>query len=79
MKTRKARLQRTLARTLGELSAPSARSLKEQHAALTRRLRGHYGYFGVNGNARSLEQVWDQTGRLWLKGLRRRETNTGIA
>ena len=26
--------------------------VKEQHAALTRRLRGHFNYFGVSGNFR---------------------------
>jgi group II intron reverse transcriptase/maturase len=72
MKTRKARIQRVL-QNLGEwcrrhLHLP----LKDQHAALTRRLRGHYQYFGVNGNIRSLEQVLHRTRRLWFKWLRRR-------
>ena len=31
--------------------------VKVQHAALTRRLVGHFNYFGVNGNTRSLARV----------------------
>ena len=72
MKTRKARIQRTLM-NLGEWCRRHRHlSLKEQHAALSRRLRGHYQYFGVNGNARSLQQVLYRTERLWLKWLQRR-------
>jgi group II intron reverse transcriptase/maturase len=72
MKTRKARIQRTLV-TLGEWCRRHRHlSLKEQHAALSRRLRGHYQYFGVNGNSRSVQQVLHRSERLWLKWLRRR-------
>ena len=72
MKTRKARIQRTLT-TLGEWCRRHRhRPLKDQHAALSRRLRGHYQYFGVNGNSRSLQQVLYQAERLWKKWLQRR-------
>jgi group II intron reverse transcriptase/maturase len=72
MKTRKARIQRALT-TLGEWCRRHRhRPLKDQHAALSRRLLGHYRYFGVNGNRGSLRQVLQQTRRLWFKWLRRR-------
>ena len=72
MKTRKARIQRALA-TLGDWCRRHRHlSLKDQHAALSRRLRGHYQYFGVNGNSRSIRRVLRSTQRLWLKWLRRR-------
>jgi len=45
---------------------------KEQHAALARRLRGHYGYFGVNGNIASLKSVHYAAHLNWWKWLRRR-------
>ena len=32
-------------------------TVKEQHAALTRRIQGHFNYFGVNGNLESLRKV----------------------
>jgi hypothetical protein len=77
MKTRKARIQRTLT-SLGDMCRRHRhRSLKDQHAALSRRLRGHYQYFGVNGNARNLRQVLRQTQRLWLKWLQRRSQRGG--
>jgi group II intron reverse transcriptase/maturase len=63
MKTRRAKVQDFLHRHL---------PLKDQHAALSRRLQGHFGYFGVNGNARSLAEVQYHTERMWLKWLRRR-------
>ena len=38
-----------------------------QHAALTRRLVGHFNDFGVNGNHRSLARVVHATQRVWRK------------
>ena len=72
MKTRKARIQGALM-ALGDWCRRHRHlSLKDQHAALSRRLRGHYQYFGVNGNSQSLRQVLHTTEQLWLKWLRRR-------
>jgi RNA-directed DNA polymerase len=77
MKTRKARIQRALV-TLGDWCRRHRhRPLKDQHAALSRRLRGHFQYFGVNGNARSLQKVRYRTERVWLKWLRRRSQRGG--
>lgn len=77
MKTRRARLQRTL-QNLGEWCRRHRHlPLTEQHAALTRRLRGHYQYFGVNGNMRSLKQVLHSTRRIWLHRLQRRSQRGG--
>lgn len=72
MKTRKARVQRILV-TLGDWCRRHRHlPLKDQHAALSRCLRGHYQYFGVNGNARSLRTVKHRAERIWLKWLQRR-------
>jgi group II intron reverse transcriptase/maturase len=77
MKTRKARIQRVLV-TLGDWCRRHRHlPLKEQHAALSGRLRGHYRYFGVNGNYGSLVRVGYRTRRLWLKWLRRRSQRGG--
>jgi group II intron reverse transcriptase/maturase len=43
-----------------------------QHAALTRRLRGHFQYFGVSGNLRSLLLFEKAVERTWYKWLCRR-------
>lgn len=72
MKTRRARLQRTLHNLSEWCRRHRHLPLTEQHAALTRRLRGHYRYFGVNGNIRSLQQVLHRTRQLWLHHLQRR-------
>ena len=43
-----------------------------QGAALTRRLRGHDAYFGVHGNARSLNVLHWYAKRAWRYWLCRR-------
>jgi group II intron reverse transcriptase/maturase len=72
LKTRKARIQKAT-KAIGEWCRRQRHeSRANQHAALSRRLRGHYQYFGVNGNLRSLRLVQRQAARVWLKWLRRR-------
>ena len=46
--------------------------VKAQHAALTRRIRGHFNYFGVSNNYRSLLLFVEEAKRAWYKWLRRR-------
>jgi hypothetical protein len=48
------------------------RPLREQHAVLSRKLRGHYGYFGLSGNLAALKRLRFFTERVWVKWLRRR-------
>src|SRR5262249_25243524 len=43
--------------------------VKEQHLALTRKLNGHYNYFGVNGNFDSLKRLYFAVERAWQKWL----------
>jgi group II intron reverse transcriptase/maturase len=52
--------------------------VKEQHAGLCRRLRGHYNYFGVSSNAQRLRLVYEAARRLWYKWLRRRSQRTRL-
>ncbi|HMG20977.1 MAG TPA: hypothetical protein VK607_06655, partial [Kofleriaceae bacterium] len=40
--------------------------------ALTRKLNGHYNYFGVNGNLSSLRRLCFAVERIWQKWLNRR-------
>jgi RNA-directed DNA polymerase len=72
MKTRKASIRKTLLRVGEWCRRHRHRSKAEQHAALSRKLHGHYEYFGVNGNFRCLSQVLHQVQRLWFKWLQRR-------
>jgi hypothetical protein len=72
MKTRKARLRTAITAINDWCMSHRHQSRTEQHAALSRRLLGHFNYFGVNGNTRSLALLRVQTERLWLRALRRR-------
>jgi group II intron reverse transcriptase/maturase len=47
-------------------------SIQAQHAALCRRLQGHFNYFGVNGNSKRLQQLVGAAKSSWFKWLRRR-------
>lgn len=53
-------------------------SIQEQHAALYRRLRGHFNYFGVNGNYHSMMRLVEATKRAWYKWLCRRSQRTRL-
>lgn len=71
-KTRRARLSRAVRSADDWCRRHRHLSVKEQHAALTRRLRGHFNYFGVNGNIGSLKRLVGQVRRSWHKWLNRR-------
>ena len=77
-KTRRARVRRTLQSIAEWCRGHRHLPVRAQHAALTRRLVGHFNYFGVNGNFRSLAGVVDVTQRLWFKWLRRRSQRTRL-
>ena len=47
--------------------------LREQQAVLRSKLLGHYGYYGITGNARSLSLFHRTVQRLWMKWLNRRD------
>ena len=53
-------------------------SIKDQHAALHRRLRGHCNSFGVSGNYNSMMRLAEATKRAWYKWLRRRSQRTRL-
>ena len=48
------------------------KSVKEQHAALVSRIRGHINYFGVRGNVHRLKLLIRSVERSWHKWLNRR-------
>jgi group II intron reverse transcriptase/maturase len=71
-KTRSARLRRAIQLAYDWCRRQRHQPIEKQHAALSRRLRGHFNYFGVNGNSQSLELLVRATERSWCKWLRRR-------
>ncbi len=44
----------------------------EQHKQLSAKLRGHYSYYGITGNFRSLKLFEHEVERIWQKWLDRR-------
>ena len=71
-KTRKARLQRAVKAAREWCRAYMHLPVKEQHAALCRRINGHFNYFGVNWNQRSMKVLRRCIERVWFRALRRR-------
>jgi group II intron reverse transcriptase/maturase len=53
-------------------------SVKEQHDALVSRVRGHFQYFGVNGNTKALATVRHWVLRTWKKWLCRRSQRSRL-
>ena len=72
VKTRTARLRRAISSVTDWCRRHRHQPVKEQHAALTRRIAGHMNYFGVNGNIRSLQKLVYCARRTWHKWLNRR-------
>jgi len=71
-KTAPKRLRRTICAVGDWCRTHRHHRVKEQHQRLCSKLRGHYNYYGVTGNMRSLKFVhrWAET--QWHKWLNRR-------
>jgi RNA-directed DNA polymerase len=77
-KTAKARLRRAVKRMAQWCREHRHMPVFEQHAAINRKLRGHYAYYGVTGNARALARFLRLTERAWCKWLDRRNHRARI-
>ena len=77
-KSRRARLSRAIRVVYDWCRSHRHQPVAAQHAALTRRIRGHFNYFGVNGNTRSLSSLYYHAKRAWYKWLRRRSQRTRL-
>lgn len=51
----------------------------EQHAVLSRKLKGHYAYYGITGNSRALARFRRQVERCWRTWLSRRSRKAGLS
>jgi group II intron reverse transcriptase/maturase len=71
-KTAKDRFRRALARVVVWCRFHRHDDLRAQHATLSRKLVGHYGYFGVTGNFDALKRFSHEVNRAWHKWLSRR-------
>jgi RNA-directed DNA polymerase len=71
-RTRGARLRRAIKAAAEWCRRHRHDSVQEQHQALSRKLNGHYNYFGVNGNGRALHKLRYAVTCAWKKWLNRR-------
>ncbi|MBI5544492.1 MAG: group II intron reverse transcriptase/maturase [Deltaproteobacteria bacterium] len=71
-KTRRARLRRFVSNVTDWCRRHRHRAVEEQHVTLTRKLKGHFAYYGVSGNLSSLAKVVVETTKAWQKWLNRR-------
>ena len=71
-KTATGRYSRAIVRVAQWCRRNRHRSVREQREALSRQMVGHYGYFGVTGNAPALRRFHRSVVRVWRKWLGRR-------
>lgn len=71
-KTARSRLTRALERIRLWCRIHRHQPVAEQHEALCRKLRGHYGYYGITGNIPALSRFWGEVRKIWHKWLNRR-------
>jgi group II intron reverse transcriptase/maturase len=71
-KTAKGRFTQALRRVAEWCRQARHRPVREQHRDLSRKLRGHYGYYGITGNSRALGRFRHEVNIVWRKWLARR-------
>jgi hypothetical protein len=71
-RTAKDRLSRALRRIRDWCRMHRHDDVEAQHRALSRKLSGHYAYYGVTSNYASLARMWHETKAIWRKWLSRR-------
>jgi len=71
-KTAASRLRRAIRTIADWCKRHSHRPIDEQHRKLSQKLRGHFAYFGITGNAPALVGFRDEVTELWRKWLSRR-------
>jgi group II intron reverse transcriptase/maturase len=77
-RTCKARLQRAIVAIKDFCRGHRHKPVKEQHASLCRRIRGHINYFGVNSNLDSIARLVRTAERIWYRWLRSRSDRTRL-
>jgi RNA-directed DNA polymerase len=69
LRTEKTRLRRALVHLQNQMRQTRHLSLQEQANHLNQMLRGHYAYYGIGGNFRTLQRVHRAVERYWRKML----------
>jgi len=78
LKTRQARRRRFIMAVAEWCRRHRHHDIREQHAALTKRIAGHFNYFGVNGNVPVLRYVAYACEVVWHKWLNRRSQRSRL-
>lgn len=78
-RTAKDRISRTLRRLREWCRRHRHWRLRDQHRALSQKLEGHYAYFGVTSNYKSLVRVWYEAKGIWRKWLSRRSQRSYVS
>jgi len=71
--TAKKRYARALAAVTDWCRTNRHKSIRDQHAHLVLKMRGHYAYYGISGNIRRLRRYAYEVERIWHKWLLRRD------
>src|SRR5712692_7856037 len=69
-KTAKGRFRRALKAVAEWCRSHRHRPMREQHQALSWKLKGHYGYYGITGNADALQRFRYRVLVIWHQWLR---------
>lgn len=77
-KTASSRLSRALQRIALWCRTNRHRPVKEQQQILSQKLRGHFAYYGITGNFRSLAWFRFEVVRCWRKWLNRRNRERSL-
>ena len=77
-KTMKSRLTRSIRSVDQWCRANRHRPVREQWKKLCEKVRGHYAYYGITGNIRSLKMFLHQVHRSWQRWLTRRKSKRDL-
>ena len=77
-KTDKKRLRRSIQAVTGWRRKNRDKSRAEQYKELTAKLKGHYAYYGITMNFKSLERFFLRIREIWFKWLNRRSDKRSL-
>jgi group II intron reverse transcriptase/maturase len=77
-KTASKRLQRSVQAVAKWCRENRHETIRDQHQALTLKLKGHYQYYGITGNFRCLKSFLFLVRRTWFKWLNRRSQKKSL-
>lgn len=78
-KTGQDRLQRSIQKVYDWCKTHRHQKVRDQWRTLSRKVQGHYGYFGITFNSRSIGLYYEQVKRAWQKWLNRRSRRRDLS